>query len=68
MSAKSEATGTTEEKATKTFSNLPINVTGLSESIKRFKEPTSGETNLTVEGTNEDSKISKHLIFSYLLM
>ena len=31
VSATSEATETTENKATKTFSNLPINITGLSE-------------------------------------
>ena len=55
VSAVSEATGPTENKATKTFSNLPINITGLSEKLNAvFQDPTSGETNLTVEGTNED--------------
>ena len=55
VSAISEATGPTENKATKTFSNLPININGLSEKLNAvFQDPTSGETNLTVEGTNED--------------
>ena len=55
VSAISEATGTTENKATKTFSNLPINVTGLSEKLNAaFQDPTSGETNLIVKGTNAD--------------
>jgi YbbR domain-containing protein len=55
VSAISAATGPTENKATKIFSNLPINVTGLSEKLNAvLQDPTSGETNLTVEGTNED--------------
>ena len=55
VSAISEATGPTENKATKIFSNLPINITGLSEKLNAvLQDPTSGETNLTVEGTNED--------------
>ena len=40
VSAISEATGTTENKATKTFSNLPINITGLSEKLNAvFQDP-----------------------------
>ena len=55
VKATSEATETTENKVTKTFSNLPINFNGLSETFNAvFQDPTSGETNLTVEGTNED--------------
>ncbi len=55
VKATSEATGTTENKVTKIFSNLPINFNGLSETFNAvFQDPTSGETNLTVEGTNED--------------
>ena len=34
VSAVSEATGPTENKATKTFSSLPINITGLSEKLE----------------------------------
>ena len=55
VKATSEETETTENKVTKTFSNLPINFNGLSEEFNAvFQDPTSGETNLTVEGTNED--------------
>lgn len=55
VKATSEATETTENKVTKIFSNLPINFNGLSETFNAvFQDPTSGETNLTVEGTNED--------------
>ena len=55
VKATSETTGTTENKVTKIFSNLPINFNGLSETFNAvFQDPTSGETNLTVEGTNED--------------
>ena len=38
----------------KYFSNLPIHINGLSEKFNVvFQDPTSGETNVTVEGTNE---------------
>ncbi len=45
---------TTEENSRKTFSNLPISFNGSTEELSvAFKEPTSGETNVTVIGTNE---------------
>ena len=62
VNSASEDTGTTEENttktaeenSTKTFSNLPIRINGLTEEYSvAFLEPTSGETNVTVVGTNE---------------
>jgi YbbR domain-containing protein len=62
VNSASEDTGTTEENTTKTaeenttktFSNLPIRINGLTEEYSvAFLEPTSGETNVTVVGTNE---------------
>ena len=45
VKATSEATETTENKVTKIFSNLPININGLSETFNAvFQDPTSGET------------------------
>ena len=55
VSTKSEATGTIENKATKTFSSLPISINGLSEGFNAvFQDPISGEANLTIEGTKVD--------------
>jgi len=54
VTSESEETGTIEENATKTFSDLSINFIGLSEMYTvAFQEPSIGETSLTVTGTNE---------------
>jgi YbbR domain-containing protein len=72
VSSTSEDTGTTEESttkiaeenSTKTFSNLPIRINGLTEEYSvAFLEPTSGETNVTVVGTNEALKTLKESDF-----
>jgi YbbR domain-containing protein len=52
--AEENTTKTAEENSTKAFSNLPIRINGLTEEYSvAFLEPTSGETNVTVVGTNE---------------
>ncbi len=72
VNSASEDTGTTEENttktaeenSTKTFSNLPIRINGLTEEYSvAFLEPTSGETNVTVVGTNEALKTLKESDF-----
>ena len=72
VNSASEDTGTTEENttktaeenSTKTFSNLPIRINGLTEEYSvAFLEPTSGETNVTVVGTNEALKNLKESDF-----
>lgn len=51
----SEETVTTNVTTTKTFSNIPININGLSEGFNlSFQDPPSGKTSLTVTGTNEE--------------
>ena len=70
VNSASEDTGTTEENttktaeenSTKTFSNLPIRINGLTEEYSvAFLEPTSGETNVTVVGTNEALENSERI-------
>ena len=55
VSTQSEATGTIENKATKTFASLPISINGVSEGFNAvFQDPISGEANLTIEGEKVD--------------
>jgi YbbR domain-containing protein len=51
----SEEAVTTNVTATKAFSDLPININGLSEGYSlSFQDPPGGKTSLTVTGTNEE--------------
>lgn len=49
-----ETTTTEEEEVTKTFSNIPIQLNGLSENyLVTFQEPSNGRANITVTGEEE---------------
>lgn len=51
----SEEAVTTNVTTTKAFSNLPININGLSEGYSlSFQDPPGGKTSLTVTGTSEE--------------
>lgn len=51
----SEEAITTNVSATKTLSDLPISITGLSEGLSiTFQNPPGGKTSVTVKGTNEE--------------
>ncbi|MBB6447884.1 CdaR family protein [Bacillus benzoevorans] len=51
----SEEAITTNVAETKTFSDLPISITGLSEELSlTFQNPPGGKTSVTVKGTNEE--------------
>jgi YbbR domain-containing protein len=69
VSVETEETVTTEdEEATKTFSNIPIQLSGLPETyLATFQEPSDGQANLTVTGAEEVLATIKESDFQLLL-